>query len=157
MNINEIPKNINGMQLKKLLNDNKDLKVELTQMLVSMPEYGNIKNLIWCLQNNFDIKKYVCKNCGKQLILKHVNNLRQFCSIKCAMSFKETQNKRTNTINSIDNFWKNRQEKIEQTNLKRYGVKLPRKMKKLKRKQKSQLQKIKTFGKKEMKKLNKLV
>ena len=37
MNINEIPKNINGMQLKKLLNDNKDLKIELTQMLVSMP------------------------------------------------------------------------------------------------------------------------
>ena len=147
MNINEIPKNINGMQLKKLLNDNKDLKIELTQMLVSMPEYGNIKNLIWCLQNNFDIKKYVCKNCGKQLTLKHVNDLRQFCSIKCAMNSDEVQTNRSKTIESNTEYWKNRQKKIEQTNLERYGVKHPAQNEEVKNKIKNTIAKDKDHWK----------
>ena len=51
MNIDEIPANINGMKLKKLLCENNEFKVKLEQMLKENPAYGTIKNLIWCLQN----------------------------------------------------------------------------------------------------------
>ena len=122
MNIDEIPANINGMKLKRLLSENNELKVKLEQILKENSAYGTIKNLIWCLQNSFKIDEYVCKNCGKQLKLKHTNNLRQFCSIKCAMTSNDIQNKRNETINSIENYWQNRQEKIKQTCLNKYGV-----------------------------------
>ena len=148
MNIDEIPKNINGMKLKKLLSQNEEIRNELERKLKDEPAYGNIKNLIWCLQNGFNIKKYICKKCGKQLKLKHVNDLRQFCSIKCAMNSKELQDKRSETIDSIEDYWKNRQEKTKKTNLEKYGVEYPAQNKEIKEKIKKTLEKDKDFWKK---------
>lgn len=148
MNIDEIPKNMAGMKLKKFLNQNEEIKNELEKKLADEPAYGIIKNLIWCLQNDFDIKKYVCKNCGKQLTLKHVNDLRQFCSIKCAMNSKELQANRNKTIESDPEYWKNRQEKIKKTCLEKYGVEYPAQNDEIKEKIKKTIGKDKDFWKK---------
>ena len=157
MNIDEIPKNIAGMKLKKFLSQHIDVKNELEQKLKDELAYGNVKNLIWCLQNNFDIKKYVCKKCGKQLTLKHVNDLRQFCSIKCAMNSDEVQTNRSKTIESNPEHWKNRQKKTEQTNLERYGVKHPAQNEEVKKKIKNTIAKDKDIGRIEIRKLSKPV
>ncbi len=116
---------INGMKFKKWLNDNSDIKIYLEKELNNHLNLVNITNIAYCIANDILLDNFICKTCGKQLVIKKITQPVNYCSVKCAMNNVELQKNKSETISKDPEFWKKRQEKIVKTNLKRYGTKTP--------------------------------
>lgn len=116
---------INGMKFKKWLAANPDLNEYLNSLLNKHPNLVTLSNISFCLANDIDINGFKCKTCGKLLKIRAITQPVEFCSVKCAMSNSELQQRKAETIKSDSDYWKKRQEKIIKTNLERYGTKAP--------------------------------
>ena len=117
---------VNGMKLKKWFeNEHPEIKIELENLLTKHQNLTNIANIAGCLIHNIQLNSFKCKTCGKELKIRNWTLKKTYCSTKCAMGDPELQKRKAETIAKDPNFWKNRQEKIQKTNLERYGTKTP--------------------------------
>lgn len=117
---------VNGMKLKKWFeNEHPEIKIELENLLTKHQNLTNIANIAGCLIHNIPLNSFKCKVCGKELKIRNWTLKNTYCSTKCAMNDEDLQKRKAETIAKDPNYWKNRQEKITKTNLKRYGTKTP--------------------------------
>lgn len=114
---------INGMLLKKWLNENQIYKCQLNNMLKVFVQLKSISQVIFCIRHNITYQDLLCKLCGNPIKVKQSITQRQTYCDKC--KHIAGIQKRKSTIAKNQNYWKNRQKKIQQTNLKRYKTKTP--------------------------------
>lgn len=122
---------------------NKEIKIYLENILISIPEWESIYNVFKGILFNLKLKR--CKTCGKLISFSKINNT--YCSTKCLNIDPEIKDKIKNTNiekYGVDNPAKNIkiQTKIKETNIKKYGVDNPAKAKEVQDKTK-QTNKIK--------------
>ena len=119
---------------KRFYRERPELKEFCQQILIEIPEYEKIENIVYCIV--LDEKLKTCDNCGK--FLKYsVPKERRFCSCSCAQSNAETKQKMSNSIHEIYNDkekYFTMIEKRKQTNIAKYGVDHPWKSEKVKEK-----------------------
>lgn len=148
---------IPGMKFKKFLKENSEIESALNEILNKNPHLNNVFIVAAFLVNNLSFDYCKCKICGKILKVKSfslINDIK-YCSTKCAMNDPELQKKKSETIAKDPNYWKNRQEKITKTNLKRYGTKTPAENKDVVQKMKDTISKDQNHWKKRQEKSEK--
>lgn len=115
---------LNGMKLKYWLKKNPQYQIQLNKIIQKYPYFKDITTLVYCIRNDIQYKELTCQRCGKPIKIKYSLTQRaKYCSNQCR--YKSAVQKRKQTINKNLTFWEDRQKKIQETNLKRYGTKTP--------------------------------
>lgn len=115
---------LNGMKLKFWLKKNLQCQIQLLKIIQKYPYYRDITTLVYCIRHDIQYKDLVCQRCGKPIKIKYSLTQRaKYCSKQCR--YKSAVQKRKQTISKNPTFWEDRQKRIQETNLKRYGTKTP--------------------------------
>lgn len=69
---------------------------ELNEELKNVPEYGFIRNIVYCIINEIELP--TCRKCGKRLTYHQFLHKRQYCSNECKNSSDERTEKQRNTV-----------------------------------------------------------
>lgn len=115
-----------------------EIKKELEKEVSLVPEYENIRNLVYCIAKGVELKH--CPACGKLMKFSRsyiLSSKTTYCCKKCADSSPDVLAHRQNTMmkrygaaNAMQS--KEIQEKSKNTNLIKYGVDNPAKSKEIK-------------------------
>lgn len=73
-----------------------DIINELKEELDVIPEYGSIRNIVYCIARGIELP--TCRKCGKRLTYYQFLHGRQYCSNECKNSSDERVAKQRNTV-----------------------------------------------------------